>query len=126
MRSGKQRRDPSTTLPELIERARRAIARSSQTAADCSNSILPRGAGFEFLILEADTGSTFARIALDAIGNHEKVRRNTPNARRAYDTILRFKGRLQLGPVEAAELMAKVELLRGQLQKLTQYHVPAD
>ena len=105
------------TLPELMQRAEKVMAQFRE-AGGMGNSQVGRGIRLGFLMVEAQTGLTFAEIALDARRDMAKVRRNTENARRAYDTVLRFTDRVELTPSENAELTAMVEKLHLQLQVL--------
>jgi hypothetical protein len=71
----------------------------------------------EFLNTEADTGLMFAGIALES-DTEEKMARNRANARKAYDTILRFIGRVSLTAAESEGLGTKMARLKLGLQTL--------
>jgi hypothetical protein len=73
--------------------------------------------GIEFLRAEALTGLTFSRIALDA-RHREKIERNRVNARKAYDTLLRFMPRDDSTPGPWEEIRAKIAELKSELQQL--------
>jgi hypothetical protein len=82
------------------------------------NPALAREAAFGFLSAEAQLGMTFARIALGGQDGDGKARRNTINARKAYDCILKFKDRVLLSHRERAKLGGAVEDLRAVLETL--------
>ena len=73
--------------------------------------------GVRFLLTEADLGLTFASLALMArSGDKQRIRRNTRNAQTAYETILRFRERVDLDDAAAAQLDGKLEQLKHVLQ----------
>ena len=71
----------------------------------------------EFLNIEADTGLMFAGIAAES-DDGAKAARNRENARKAYDTILRFIGRISLTAAESEALDTKMAKLKQGLQTL--------
>lgn len=71
----------------------------------------------EFLKCELQTGITFADLALTA-KHDDRRERNRANARKAYDTALRFMGTLSPAPESTAELKHLIERLRAQLKRL--------
>jgi hypothetical protein len=71
----------------------------------------------EFLRCELATGLTLAKIALDASGP-DKSNRNSLNARKAYDAVLRFAPRVNLSADETNEIKSKLERLKTELQLL--------
>jgi len=73
---------------------------------------------FNFLMIEASTGLTFCGIALSAPDDQVKRSRNTRQARIAYDTIVRFRGNLDLTKNEDSELDAQLDQLRANLTRL--------
>ena len=73
--------------------------------------------GVEFLLVEADTGLTFADSALCS-KDPDRIAFDRRNARAAYDTILRFVGRVGFSPGEASALHAKVARLKSKLVDL--------
>ena len=77
-------------------------------------------ASVEFLKVEAETGLTFAAIAKQSgdAGNAEKAARNRAQARIAYDTVLRFIGRVALTQAESESLDLQMTRLKIGLQKL--------
>jgi len=74
-------------------------------------------ASLGFLNVEADTGLMFAEIARES-DNAEKTARNRANARLAYDTLLRFIGRVSMTDAEAQSLQEKMGKLKLELQTL--------
>jgi hypothetical protein len=73
--------------------------------------------GIEFLRTELRTGLTMARIALEA-ESRNKVDRNRANARKAYDTALRFIAKTPLTDEEAEEIRAMITRLKLALAEL--------
>ena len=71
----------------------------------------------EFLRAEAQTGLTFARIALGA-RHQEKIDRNRVNAKKAYDTLLRFMPKDYATSGAWDDVRAKIEELKSHLQQL--------
>lgn len=71
----------------------------------------------EFLRAEALTGMTFAKIALGS-RHQEKIDRNRANARKAYDTLLRFmpQDNATAGPWD--DVRARIAELKSHLQQL--------
>ena len=75
--------------------------------------------GAEFLKIELQTGMTFASIALSEERGSDKRIRNQANARKAYETVLRLRERLE-SPSEATRhsIEEGLERLRRALEKL--------
>lgn len=71
----------------------------------------------EFLKTELETGNTFAKLALSA-KYADNVERNKANARKAYDTALKFFGSASVDADSAVELNRLLEDLRAKLGKL--------
>ncbi len=74
-----------------------------------------------FLRAEVKTAMTLATIALQADGDSETKNRNQANARRAYDTIMHFRNRLNRAEVadpEMEELDSTIRLLKSALERL--------
>jgi len=71
----------------------------------------------QFIRAEVLTGLTFAKIALGS-RHQEKTDRNRANARKAYDTLLRFMPRDNATPGAWEEIRAQVEELKSHLQQL--------
>lgn len=75
--------------------------------------------GTEFLKVELETGLTFANIALgEVLGSEERIKAQA-NARKAYQTVLRLRGRFD-PPNEAAtrDIENALDRLRSVLEKL--------
>ena len=72
---------------------------------------------FEFLKTELETGNTFAKVALSA-KHADKLERNRANARKAYDTALKFFGTASVDTASAVELKRLLEDLRAKLGEL--------
>ncbi|HEY6972623.1 MAG TPA: hypothetical protein VJA94_25670 [Candidatus Angelobacter sp.] len=76
-------------------------------------------AGLQFLLVEIDTGLTFARIAQAAQANSpRKFERNLQNARKAYDSALRFRRTSVLEPEQKTGVDSKLEQLKIALREL--------
>lgn len=71
----------------------------------------------EFLRAEAQTGLTFAKIALSS-RHQDKIARNRANARKAYDTLLHFLPQGHTSPEEWEDIKAKIGELKSHLQQL--------
>ncbi len=69
----------------------------------------------EFLKTELETGITFAQLALSA-RREDKIERTKANARKAYDTALKFMDKL--APEKSAELNGLLQNLRTRLRDL--------
>lgn len=74
-------------------------------------------AGVEFLRTELRTGLTMARIAFEA-QSRDKLDRNRVNARKAYDTALRFLAKTPLREEEAEEIRGMITRLKAALMQL--------
>lgn len=61
---------------------------------------------------------TFAQIALQAKDNPERRKRNTRNARAAYDTVLRLAACAAMDDTRFAELRNSMIALRSMLTAL--------
>jgi hypothetical protein len=68
----------------------------------------------EFLKTELETGITFATLALSARYEH-KLKRTKANARKAYDTAVKFMDKLT---EKSAELDSLFQDLRSKLRDL--------
>jgi hypothetical protein len=71
----------------------------------------------DFLKNELQTGITFADLALTA-KHDDRRERNKANARKAYDTALRFMDTHSPTPEITTELKDRLKHLRDQLKKL--------
>jgi hypothetical protein len=75
--------------------------------------------GMDFLLTEIGTGMTFSKLARDANPNDaDKRKRNRHNARIAYDTVLKFRGRVRLDERANEILDDQLEELRSCLREL--------
>jgi hypothetical protein len=73
--------------------------------------------GLDFLRTELDTGLTLANIALR--NDHpDKVERNRKNARLAYDTVIRTRGRVLLTEEQSQSVSLTLKQLRKKLEQL--------
>lgn len=75
------------------------------------------GAGTEFLRAELLAGLTRARIAQNATTG-SKRERNRLEARKAYDTILRFLPQTSLSQEDEEQIRSKLTELKFELQSL--------
>lgn len=74
--------------------------------------------GTEFLKTELNTGLTLAEIALgEEPGSGERAK-GQYNARKAYDTFLRLRGRIEVAESERRELQVRLNKLRAALEQL--------
>lgn len=74
-------------------------------------------ASVNFLKTDLNTALTFSAIAMQA---HERSKRDRmrQNARKAYDTVLRFMQRVELTPQDAQFLTSNLNRLRADLISL--------
>ena len=84
--------------------------------SDTPNEARANAAEIEFLRAELLTGLTLSKIARSSDG--DKRERNRVNARKAYDSILRFMPKSDLLGEELDEIKSKLELLRAELRLL--------
>ncbi len=70
-----------------------------------------------FISIDLDIALTFAQIALQT-REREKAIRNQHNARKAYDTVLRYVGTANLSRFEQENLTRKLALLKTALRSL--------
>lgn len=73
--------------------------------------------GTEFLKVDAVTGLTFAKAALDS-RDEEKKLRNQKSARKAYDTIVRMLNKITPSDADAQQLHESLHQLKNQLIQL--------
>ncbi len=81
-----------------------------------------RRAAFEantisFLNTEVDLAKTFIKMAKEA-RNRERRKKLRKDARKAYDTVLRFLGKITPSENERAEINAQLAHLKSKLQSL--------
>lgn len=75
--------------------------------------------GRQFLLTELKTGLTFAKLALSAPDyDRARIERDTRNARKAYDSFLRFRGRVDLTDAENTQLQTVADQLKQALRSL--------
>jgi hypothetical protein len=72
----------------------------------------------EFLKTDVQTALTFSGIALESGNNEVKRLRNQRNARRSYDTVLRFLMKVPVNASDVEFLSSRLERLRSELEKL--------
>lgn len=73
----------------------------------------------KFLLTEIETGLTFAHVAVTAKPNQkDKIERNRKNARKAYDTLLRFQPQVSFSEEENAKFKAGKKKLEAALRVL--------
>jgi acetylornithine/succinyldiaminopimelate/putrescine aminotransferase len=73
--------------------------------------------GVNFLHSEIETGLTLVRIAQSA-KRADKRNRNLVNARKAYETVLRFMPAVVLTTSQSRHMRNKLERLKKELQTL--------
>jgi hypothetical protein len=71
--------------------------------------------GVDFLFTECDLAVTFLNVA-DNTAIPETVLRNRGNARKAYDTILRYMPKLVLSATETQSIERKLSSIRTRLE----------
>ncbi len=99
---------------ELVCASKLRMADKSTVAHD----FIQRGS--EFLLVELQTGLTFADLALSAEpGSADRVR-DERNARKAYQTVLRLRERFQVAAPAAREIEDLQERLRCALDQLAE------
>ncbi len=76
--------------------------------------LLPR-IGRDFLVTELKIGLNFARLALN---DRVNLDRHLRNARKAYDSFLRFRPRVDLTDAEGTELQDLADQLKQALRDL--------
>jgi len=90
-----------------------AMDATSRLANDFNRS------GTDFLRVEVQTGLTFADIAMREEPGSGQWAKNRNNARKAYDTVLRLRGRLEITNQAAAhEIEEGLKQLRSALVRL--------
>ncbi len=104
-------------MSEVGERVKAAIVRSREAFVRSGKTT--REAGARFLKTELDTGFRFAEAAEGARTKGKRTR-NLSKAREAYDSIVRFRGKVKLTREEAAEIESGIAELRSRLRQLGQ------
>ena len=74
----------------------------------------------EFIRAEVQTGLTFAKIALGS-RHRDKIDRNRVNARKAYDTLLRFMPHDNASSGAWDDVRAKIAELKSHLRQLGEH-----
>ena len=77
-----------------------------------------RKAAADFLQTELETSLTFAEAALSAAYDMEKRERDRANARKGYDTILRFSRKYPIQPSAAEDFAERLGHLKSALHTL--------
>jgi len=72
----------------------------------------------KFLRTEVETGLTFADTALQFPNNQDKVRRNTENARKAYDTVVHFLKKREIPDERLNQTLQLLVVLQLKLRQL--------
>jgi len=85
--------------------------------SDATHHARSGAAEIEFLRAELLTGLTLSKIAREA-RHEEKRNRNRLNARKAYDSILHFMQKANVGSEELNDIRSKLEQLRSELRLL--------
>lgn len=70
-----------------------------------------------FLRSELLTGMTMSRIAMQSV-HPDRVDRSRANAKKAYDSVIRFLPKAQLGNEEETEIRNRLAELKSALQLL--------
>jgi hypothetical protein len=76
-------------------------------------------AGWNFLMTEIGCGLTFVRLAqCSQPDEREKYKRSVRNARKAYDTVIKFWGRIAMNDEQLTQLSAGLGRLENALRDL--------
>lgn len=97
--------------------ARRAKQRGRVGSARLPTMPNTNASGAGFLRSELRTGMTLTRIAMQSV-HPDRVDRNRANAKKAYDSVLRFLPKAQLGNEEEMEIRDGLAELKFALQSL--------
>lgn len=74
--------------------------------------------GFAFLMTDLDSALAFAQLAMRLNIDPEVKRRNLINARKAYDTVVRLREKLQLDSGQQSAFDEKRTNLKNALEQL--------
>jgi len=74
--------------------------------------------GFAFLMTDLDSALAFAQLAMRLNIDPEVKRRNLINARKAYDTVVRLREKLQLDSGQLSAFDEKRTNLKNALEQL--------
>ncbi len=102
-------------MSEVHKRVKAAIVRSKESFLRAGK--ITRETGTRFLKTELDTGFAFAEAAEGARTPGKRIR-NLSKAREAYDSLVRFRGKVKLTSEEAAEIDSGIAELRNQLRQV--------
>ena len=72
----------------------------------------------QVLTTDLDAGLTFAKIAEQDGNDADKRHRNQANARKAYDSVVHYKERLETTAEQKQDLDVKLKLLKAALKRL--------
>jgi len=78
---------------------------------------LSNRSGVDFVTTDLDLGLTFSHMARGLLTQETKDR-SRRNARRAYDTVVRFRDRVSPTPAEALSIVKKLARLKSELEQL--------
>lgn len=99
----------------IRKRAEQLVASATQRK---TRGLRPNQSGVQFLKIDLDIALTFVKIALSSHKDHDKRARNQANARKAHDTVIHWKDRLEISQPDALEIEAKLQKLRAALEEL--------
>ena len=74
--------------------------------------------GFDFLMIDLDTGLVFTDRAFQSKGIPRAKQRNVTNARKAYDTVIRLRKKLELSSEQQGAFERKRVSLKNALEQL--------
>lgn len=78
-------------------------------------------AAFDFVLTEINVGLTFVSLALSTESREsDKIRREVTNARKAYESALKFQNKIAFTDEERDKLEQPMKVLRAALEKLNQ------
>lgn len=76
---------------------------------------------FDFVLTEISVGLTFVSLALSTDSREsDKIHREVTNARKAYESALKFQKRIALTDEERERIEQPMKVLRAALEKLDQ------
>ena len=75
----------------------------------------------EFVLTEIQVGLTFVSLALRTDASEsEKIQREVTNARKAYESALKFQNKIGFTDEERDHIEQRIKVLRAALEKLDQ------
>ncbi len=114
--AGKRHVAPPQALSRTLQSQ---VTRLLETVAHVhSNAVEGRGAGAGAVMTELRVGLTFVKVALEARAGSEKRVRNRIQARKAYDTIVKFRNRFSFTPADEQAINAGLAQLKSALEQL--------